>query len=59
MYHVGLALTTEQVKRLKQLALSRDLSVKDLVASLVVQAIVASPVKASQKTLKNIKEDKK
>lgn len=39
MYHVGLALTTDQVKKLRQLALKEDLSVKDLVTKLVVNAI--------------------
>ncbi len=39
MYHVGLDLTEEQVKKLKGLALSCDRSVKDLVTKLVVEAI--------------------
>jgi hypothetical protein len=40
VYHVGLALTDEQVWQLKQLALARRLAVKDLVTNLVVQEIV-------------------
>lgn len=39
MYHVGLDLDQDQVKELKQLALSRDQSVKDLVKDLVVDAL--------------------
>jgi len=39
MYHVGLALTDEQVWQLKQLALARRLAVKDLVTALVVREI--------------------
>ena len=39
MYHIGLALTAEQVKQLKELALARDLTTKDLVTRLVVEAI--------------------
>lgn len=39
MYHVSLALSTEQVKKLKQLALQGDQSVTGLVTSLVVKAI--------------------
>lgn len=39
MYHVGLDLTPDQVKELKQLALKRDMKVKDLVTSLVVNEL--------------------
>ncbi len=39
LYHVGLDLTSDQVKELRQLALSRDQSVKDLVKDLVVDAL--------------------
>ena len=44
MYHIGLDLTDEEVKKLKQLALSRDLSVKELVTKLAKDAI-AVPIK--------------
>ena len=50
MYHIGLALTAEQVKQFKSLALSRDLTVKDLATKLVVDAInkyMGIPVKPS------------
>lgn len=39
MYSVDLLLDKEQVKRLKQLALDKDLSVRGLVTKLVVDAI--------------------
>ena len=44
-YHVALALTAEQVKRLKQLALTQDLSVKDLVTGLVTRELNNQPAK--------------
>lgn len=39
MYHVGLALDDEQKKQLKQLAVSRDMPIRELVTDLVVAAI--------------------
>lgn len=52
MYHVGLALTDEQVWQLKQLALARRLAVKDLVTALVVREI-----QDHKKESKNEKEE--
>jgi hypothetical protein len=58
VYHVGLDLTTEQIKQLKQLALLRDLAVKDLVTQLVVQAIgkpisepISEPIRGNNKNI--------
>jgi hypothetical protein len=39
MYHIGLDLTGDQIRQLKGVALSRDLTVKALVAQMVEQVI--------------------
>lgn len=38
-YHVALALTPEQVKRLRLVAITRDLSVQDYVTEVVIKSL--------------------
>lgn len=54
VYHIGLELTPDQVKKLKQLALDKDLKVKDLVTSLVVTELSKEN---KNKNNKNFKEE--
>ena len=57
MYHIGLDLTDEEVKKLKQLALRLDASVKDLVTKLIKTAInMDDPSKEVQKSKENKKQ---
>lgn len=49
MYHVGLDLTPEQVKRLKQVALAHDLPVKAWVTKVVIESMDRQKMPASKK----------
>lgn len=57
MYHVDLDLTDGEVRELKHLAISRNISVKDLVTQLTKSAIKQS-LTTPEKAAKNKKEGK-
>jgi hypothetical protein len=59
MYHIDLALDADQVKRLKQMALQQDQTVKEYVTNLVLAAIKEPDPLVGKQKIKNIKEESK